>query len=999
VSQQKKGNSHHLNTRHRLISLAVASACAALVVPGHAQEANSPAGISSADPTNAQTVLVTGIRASMQSTLNLKRNSDGIVDGIVADDIGKFPDTNLAESLQRISGVSIDRNRGEGANVTVRGVGPDLNMVLLNGRQMPTANLGDQAGRAFDFSNLASEAVSQIQVYKSARADTPPGGIGATLNIMTGRPLDLGNQASVGAKMVYDKSNNNLPDEVKGNRSYTPEVSGLYSTTWHEGMFGVAVTGSYQSRNLGVNQAAITNGWLGPFKGGVQTNTPGEVPVSGAGVTNPPQNGDIYLTPQNMSYFVRGSQRQRTNGQLTFQFRPVKDLTTTLDYTFTQNKIQTKYNELSVWFNHPLNNQSSTLTKGPVASPVYYEERVPDQDLAMNAGDFATKSTLNSIGFNTQWKVSPSLRLNLDMHHSVAEAKKDSPFGINNDLATASFSRDLTAVDFSHEMPVMILGGVDYAAAPSQVTGSWFQDGKNKMKVDQIQAGGRLSLFESSGLNFGLSHTKVDNHSVFQQVQRDTWTGTAINNPGAAYNQSLWRPEAIRPYFSNLGGSDDPRMYNQFMLFNFAGVRDNAIKVTGDQAGYTPSLSDPQFDRTTVEKTSALYAQFNTDWDTAMPMHTGFGFRYERTKVTSTGLMKTPTGVDWGSENELPIKFGGKVFQTLQGSYNNFLPTVDWDMDVRPDLKVRASYGVSIGRPRFDQIEGGTTYGGTATVTGVTGNRGNPGLKPVKSKNLDLSAEWYYTKQSMVSLGLFHKDLADYAGTTVLDELSPTAVTPVGGKYWNAAIASGCTATDRKCMRNYIFRNFNGQPGVTMTGTDASGNALGHILGVPGDPALPYQISTPVNATDASLKGAEVNWQHMFANGFGFQANYTYVKSDLKYNNLGLGNQFALVGLSNSANLVGIYEDKNWSVRLAYNWRGEFLATPAANGRPNPEYVEPYGQVDLSIGYNVNKNLSLSLEAINLSDEHQRTHGRTEQQVLRVTTGGPRYMVGARYKF
>jgi TonB-dependent receptor len=168
---------------------------------------------------------------------------------------------------------------------------------------------------------------------------------------------------------------------------------------------------------------------------------------------------------------------------------------------------------------------------------------------------------------------------------------------------------------------------------------------------------------------------------------------------------------------------------------------------------------------------------------------------------------------------------------------------------------------------------------------------------------------------------------------------------------------------------------------------------------VQGDPALPYQITTYINQKKASLKGAEVNWQHMFSNGLGFQANYTYVKSDLKYDNLGTGNQFALVGLSNSANLVGIYEDDKWSVRLAYNWRGEFLANVADNGKPNPQYVEPYGQTDLSIGYNVNKNLSVSLEAINLTDSTQRTHGRSDQQVLQVTTGGPRYMLGARYKF
>jgi TonB-dependent receptor len=1022
VSIIKKGPPLYLQTRHRLISLAVASACAALSAPGFAQDQSGmpegvaavPAAASADSPAPTTNVVkVTGIRASLQSTLNLKRNSDGIVDGIVADDIGKFPDTNLAESLQRISGVSIDRNRGEGANVTVRGVGPDLNMVLLNGRQMPTASLGDQAGRAFDFSNLASESVSQIQVYKSARADTPPGGIGATINIMTARPFDLGKTASVGIKGVYDTSNNNLPGADKAKSSWAPEVSGIYSTIFGNGMFGLAVSGSYQERNLGVNQAAVTNGWLGPFK--IGDTGSGAIPQPGtagyAGVTNPPGANDIYLTPQNISYFMRGSQRQRTNGQLTLQFRPNKDLTTTLDYTYSQNKIQTKYHELSAWFNHdtsvPRNAngvqigppvQSSVFTNGPVATPVFYQERVQNQDIAMNGGDFATVTNNNSIGFNTQWRASPSLRLNLDAHHSTAEAKKDSPFGSNNDLATVSFSRGTSALDFSQEMPVLSIQGADFVRAPHQVSGSWFQDGINKMKIDQVQAGGNWKMLEASNLNFGLGYAKVDNHSKFQQVQRDTWSGTATPQNGG-YDQGLWQADTLRQYFSKLEGSGNPNLFNQIHTFNFSDVRDAAIALTGDRTGYTPSLDNPAFDRTTVEKTKSLYLQFNTEWDTAMPMHTGVGFRYEKTDVTSTGLLKVPTRLDWISQNELPLTFGSTVYQSQKGSYKNFLPTLDWDMDVRPDFKVRASAGMTIGRPRYDQIEGGTSFGTTASVRGVTANRGNPALEPVKSKNLDLSAEWYYTKQSMVSLGLFHKNLENYAGQVVVNEPSTTATTPVGGAYWNAAIRAGCVATDTNCMRNYILRNFNGQPGVTYTGENEFNNAKGTISGIAGDPALPYLITSYVNEKKASLKGAEINWQHFLSNGLGIQANYTYVKSDLAFDNSGSGNQFALVGLSNSANLVGIYEDENWSVRAAYNWRGEFLLSPTNNGQPNPTYVEPFGQVDLSVGFNYTKNLSFSFEAINLLNENQRTHGRTKEQVLTITTGGPRYMLGARYKF
>jgi TonB-dependent receptor len=361
--------------------------------------------------------------------------------------------------------------------------------------------------------------------------------------------------------------------------------------------------------------------------------------------------------------------------------------------------------------------------------------------------------------------------------------------------------------------------------------------------------------------------------------------------------------------------------------------------------------------------------------------------------------VSTPVRVDWVSQNELPIAFTPGTLETQGGDYHNWLPTVDWDMDVLTNLKLRASYGVTIGRPRWDQIQGGATYGANASVTGTSLTRGNPGLTPLKSKNLDLSVEWYYSRQSMVSLGLYHKDLSGYAGQVTLIEASPTATTPIGGKYFNAAVASGCARTDTDCVRDYILGNFAGQPGVVRGALTGSGHLGGTITGIAGDPGLPYNVSTIVNQDNATLKGAEINWQHMFENGFGFQANYTYVKSDLTYDNTSLGNQFALVGLSNSANLVCIYEDRNWSVRLAYNWRGQFLQTVAENNRPNPGYVEPYGQVDLSVGYNVNPNLSLSLEAINLTDATQRTHGRTDMQVLRVTTGGPRYMLGARYKF
>src|SRR5690606_33151322 len=157
--------------------------------------------------------VVTGIRASLERAMDIKRESAGVVDAISAEDIGKFPDTNLAESLQRITGVSISRNNGEGAEVTVRGFGAGNKMVTLNGRTMPaaqTSNGGGGGSRAFDFGNLASEGISGVEVYKTGKANITTGGIGATINIKTARPLDnadAGFTGSIGAKAVHDTTN------------------------------------------------------------------------------------------------------------------------------------------------------------------------------------------------------------------------------------------------------------------------------------------------------------------------------------------------------------------------------------------------------------------------------------------------------------------------------------------------------------------------------------------------------------------------------------------------------------------------------------------------------------------------------------------------------------------------------------------------------------------------------------------------------------------------
>lgn len=1003
-------NATHAFPQRRLLSVAL---MLALAQPGLsvAQEAEDDADAARAAEDKQATldqVVVTGIRGSLASSMNVKRDAQGVVDGIISEDIGKFPDTNLAESLQRISGVSIDRVNGEGSRVTVRGVGPDFNLVLLNGRQMPASSIADTGpsnSRAFDFANLASEAVAEVEVYKTSRASSPTGGIGATINIKTTRPLDApGMRANLGLKAVHDTSAENLPSSLQGD-SWTPEVSGIYSNTFADDRFGIALSGSYQERDFGFSQVSVPNGWR-TFRG--DENNWGTIPQPGTpgseNIINRPGPGDIYSVPQNILYSVNGLSRERTNGQLTLQYAPADNMSATLDYTYSENKIQSRRNELSAWFN--FGPSSSAWTDGPVAAPTLYSEFIPaaNSDLAMGGAMFGTVNENNSLGFNFTWQVTDALSLELDYHDSDATSGADSPFGSNAVLGTAGFFRGTTTVDFSRPFPVL---NVALPAGLSQidpagmlVTGSSFRNSFMKAEVEQLQTRGKFEFEDYSQLDFGVSATDVSNRSAFSNVQLDNWGGST--SP-ADYPDGIWQLDNMGRYFDQFGGHNDPAFSSNFFVWNFATVRQLAAEAWA-RAGNDPNqyLASNNFttDRRVREESKSAYLQWSKTWDFSMPLTAAVGVRYEETDVTSSALVPTATAISWGSANELSIIRGEQGFTTLSGSYDYFLPNLDLALEVTDEIVLRGSYGESIGRPGWGDIQGGQTLSDLVRVDGGTGSQGNPGLEPLHSQNFDLSLEWYYGEGSYVSAGFFRKNIDNYIGVTQIIDTPFSLNTPIGGDYWNAALANGCTVADVVCIRNYIFDNFNGQPGVTRTGIDSTGNRTGTIVGQPGDPIAQFRITAPANQRSASLDGWEFNIQHLLGEtGFGVSANYTIVDSGLTYDNFVIGEQFALEGLSDSANVVGFYEKGPWQVRLAYNWRDKFLSGRFDGAGPNPAYTEDYGQLDMNLSYQFNENLVLAFEAINITDETQRLHGRNVNQLLFATQTGPRYMLGLRYKF
>ncbi len=994
-------------------SIALALGVAAMPM-AYAQSATAPPA-AAATPDNLEEVIVTGLRASLTSSVNLKRSAVGVVDGIVAEDIGKFPDTNLAESMQRITGVSIDRVNGEGSKVSVRGIGSEYNLVLLNGRQMPGANINDTSAsdsRSFDFANLASEAVAAIEVHKTSSADRPTGGLGAIVNIKTTRPLDApGRKAAFGIKGVNDRSNNNLPGKFKGS-SFTPEFAGIYSNTFADNTFGIAISASYQDRAAGYNQAGVASGYhsiLGSDTsswGTIGNNPPGNI-------TNAPGPTDIYQVPQDIRYFLTGFERKRTNGQLTLQYRPIEAVTATLDYTYSENKIATKRQEISAWFN--FGPSISNWTSGPVRGPLSYVETVncantaaPDPvthvvgfagcaDVAMAQSDYATKAENNSVGFNLKWEATDKLSFEFDAHDSIATDGEDSPLGNSNTLGVSGYFRGTNGVDFSHDFPVLSItlptglnGKID--PAYMEVTGSSFRNSYTKAEVKQVQLGGNWKFTDRQKLDFGVGLTDVKNRSAYSNVQQNAWGG--LGNP-TNYPDSAFTPDSLRQYFPNIAGSSSPGLFNQFFNWDFNAVRAAAIAFWGPGGAATFS-ANPVYtdnDRTTKENSNAAYVQYNTAFDMGRPAHFSAGLRYEKTDVTSSAQVPIATGSQWVAANEVNITFGTRGFTTLKGAYNFALPNIDFDVELMSNLKARASWGKSIGRPSWGAIQGGQTLDSLARPGFGTGSQGNPALKPLESKNIDLSLEWYYAKGSYLSVGYFKKNVSNYPGTEVINATPFGIPNPGLGPWVQEAIASGCAAADSVCIRTYIFTNHAGDPAVTQP----TATAQGIIAGRPGiDPATIFHITQPIASGSSSINGWELNLQHMFGNsGFGGIINYTKVNSNLTYNVASLGAQFPLPGLSDTANIVGFFENKQWEVRVAYNWRDQYYT--GLDGQQSPVFVEPYGQVDANVGFKLNDRLSFQVEAINLTDRNTRRHSRTRQAVEFATQTGARYMIGARY--
>lgn len=974
--------------------------------PSFAQEAGD----------DVEVISVKGIRSSMIKSMDIKRSSDGIVDSINAEDIGKFPDTNLAESLQRITGISIERSNGEGAKVSARGFGPDRNLVLLNGRQLPTTT----GERNFDFANLAAEGVSGVEVYKTSKADIPTGGIGASINILTHRPLNNPGQKATFSVEAMD-------DTTTKTGGVTPQISGLYSNTSDDGKFGVSISASYSDRESGSQQGRVA--FWRSFAGIQDTNWSGSNAVWG-GVAkddsqiNRPGDSDIYSVPQNTINQFEEQQRKRTNAQLVLQYKPMDNLTATIDYTYVKKENDTQRNIISAWYN--FGPSANEWSDGPITSPLIYSEAFnPDApaDVAIGASDFSVKDDTKSLGLTFDWQVNQDLKLSLDYHDSSASSSPNSPLGSGNEIQLAAFVRTASATDFSGDRPVLyVAGGNNIAADEFTVTGSVFTNTLNEGDVDQTQFKGEYLLEEAGSIDFGISLTKAENRSRLKNVQRNNWGGEGRDLALFAGRDELFPRRSISAQFDNLSGGNldfssgffsgitANDVLDDYYAFDFVGVRDIAAANLSVQAAalgdcgnsFCPSSDyGSDTDQYTKEEMTAIYLQYNYDGEIGdMFYDVHLGVRYEETDVTATSAVPEYLNAPlWNGVSEVSLVGSGNiVYETKQASYDHILPSINFNLNVTDDVVLRAAYSETIGRPRYNQMIGGTRLNPGARVDGGLGSTGNPGLLPLESKNIDFSAEWYYAEGSYASLGYFTKDVKNDILTLPVDT-QLGIVNPADGPY--AAEALAAVGNDTTLQRQYILDTYGAtDPNVFLD----AGNIV--IVGNEAtDNLMNFRVDTPLNvAGSTGYDGWEFAVQHLFGEtGFGGIINYTTTDTDNVHDDYVLAPQLAELGISDSANLVGFYEMDGLSVRIAYNWRDKYIVALVQDGGagPGPRYIEDYAQLDMTVSYDVPQyeGLTVFFNGLNLTNENARTSGRSEGQVLDSIQQGARYTLGARYTF
>ncbi|MBB4125808.1 iron complex outermembrane receptor protein [Xanthomonas translucens] len=872
-----------MNSRTTTLAISI---MAALYLSGNAMAQEATA--SSAESKNVQeldTITVTGYRASLEKSQAVKRSANSIVDAISAEDIGKFPDTNAAESLAHLPGISVDRQFGEGEKVSINGTDPALNRVLLNGQTIASGDWGgnptDTSGRTFNYTLLSPEIIGLMEVYKTPEARIDEGSIGGTVIVHTRKPLDLPKNTIRGS-VGYNYNDRS----EEGN----PRGSALWSWKNDDETFGALISATHDKQDLA--RAGIE--FFGYNTG---SGIPATAAISGDGGNVATAKIPVGI---NSAFFQQTRERNGLQGAL--QWKPNEQN----EFNLTGIYIKGKYNNFSESrYVCPGCGDQDKITSATVNNGYITQATVTD-----GAGNGNQPYAQLDTNYRESTVTTKSLNLRHDWYGDkwvfTSQAGTTEATGGKNPEYLMKFLLQNGGYNFGYDGSHTDVNYDNGSASNwglttgQQAGGIYYAKSTDKEKYFQFDASRDLDWGPLNKLQLGYKYINHDNGVDAR--------GNAIYATSDVLLTDFSPGTTPSGLYDGLGASGD--------LTNWSTANLNSvIKYLRSlpQGAYKTDYGS-SFD--VKEITSNLYAQLNFE---SGKWRGNLGVRYVDTKDKS---------LYWQSND------GGATYDQTQVTkqYYKPLPSFNIAYDLDDDKVLRFSAAKVMARPRYGDLAGSFTI--NSSNGNLTASGGNPDLKPYESTNYDLAAEWYFAPSSMLSAELFYRDISSYIVTTTTEQQLTDAVTGVSGLY---------------------------------------------------------TVSSPINASNAKVKGASLNYQQAFVYGFGLQANYTYAEADASS---GLNLPYLS---KNTYNVIPYWENGPWMVRVNYSYRSKYFTQV---GRLNSQvFTDEYKQLDLTASYEINDWMSVSVSATNLLDSTYYWYNEVKYAPIGMYKNGRGYQAQLNFKF
>ena len=936
MSQVSKGRVRALKVG---VSSGVLAICLATAGVAAAQDANNTA---------VEEVVVTGFRSSLGKALNVKREEAAAVDSILAEDIGKFPDLNLSESIQRIPGVAITRDGGEGRQISVRGLGPQFTRVRINGMEALTtagsadASGGTNRGRSFDFNVFASDLFSAITVRKTAEAETEEGSLGATVDLRTARPFDYkGFQMSGSLQGSY----NDLAKKA------SPRGAFMISNTWKDDTFGALLSVAYTKRKL-IEEGTSSVRWATG-----NSIAPG-FESAPTGMTLADVNNAFH--PRFPRYDIYKDDQKRLGATLGLQWKPTDKTLVSFDALYadfkgTREEQNLEAPSFSTGTACTTANRANTcgiadtnVTSATINNGVMTKGTFDDVDLAVENRFDKLDTTF------TQYSLSGSHEFNdrFKMDAVVGHSKSDHKNPIQTTLRYDYFNVDGYSYDYTDRGHPTFSFGNAALTDPTKWKLTQIRERPQTAvnTYDMVHVGGEFDVNEAIKLKGGVDFKKYD----FETTEMRRSIGTSANQESVIPSGVAAIALAGYSQLVDFGGGVSSIIPDVQAAATALSLYDQTAFGGAFKLGAEPSLGN---NREVGEKDKGGFVQADFRTQVAgIPVRGNLGVRYVQTQQAADGY--TYAG-------------GVPVPLSSERKYHDTLPSLNVVIEPTDSFLIRFAAAKVMSRPDLGSLTPGATVSVSGSSRSVT--VGNPDLDPYRAKAYDLAFEWYFQSQALLSVAFFKKDISSLVQTVTTSQAFTGNAFGIPDSVATAACngASGC---DVSSLWNFSApRNTKGGP----------------VKGVEINYQQPFKF----------LPG--------FLSDTGVLLNYTYVKSHVDYVDAA-GNLLVatdLTGLSrNGYNATLYYEDSKLSARVSASYRARYLTRVLGQENTTAAPV-PYDgtnstfNVDASAQYTLNDQWKLTLEGVNLTDENQDQFSGTQNMPVVYHHTGREILVGARFKF